>query len=300
MEEKFISMRDGKKIYSRIYNNNYKDTVFYLHGGLGGNCTSFQYTAYKLADYMNVILIDQRGNLRSEKLFKNDKCKVDMLVDDIEDIRKYLNIDKMIMLGQSFGGTLGLLYATRYPKYVDKIIFENPTFDFNDAMKTLYKKAINIFEENNKAEEAENFKNILKSNKDTKFLMTEWLKVSDDLKEKVYHMKSYSRYSEEQKMMSLDYAKCDDVYEDYSLPLSKLMEDKKMYKNSISLIKNLKCEALLMRGEFDPILSDEYREYYIDNIPKGNIITVNECGHFIHTDKVDEYVDIIRDFIDIV
>ena len=54
-----------------------------------------------------------------------------------------------------------------------------------------------------------------------------------------------------------------------------------------------------MRGEFDPILSDEYREYYIDNIPKGNIITVNECGHFIHTDKVDEYVDIIRDFIDI-
>ena len=99
--------------------------------------------------------------------------------------------------------------------------------------------------------------------------------------------------------MSLDYVKCDDVYENYSMPLSKLLEDKKMYRNSIPFVKNLKCDNIILRGEFDPILSKEYREYYLENSNNGKILTVNECGHFIHTDKVDEYVDIIRDFIEI-
>ncbi|TJY37825.1 alpha/beta hydrolase [Pontimicrobium aquaticum] len=48
------------------------------------------------------------------------------MADDINDIRKSLNHDKIMLFGGSFGSHHGLTYAKNYPKHVDRILVDSP------------------------------------------------------------------------------------------------------------------------------------------------------------------------------
>ncbi|RII36458.1 alpha/beta hydrolase [Clostridium chromiireducens] len=293
MEEIFIPMQDGKRIYTRIYNNNYKQTVLYLHGGPGASCSTFQYAAYKLSKYINVVLIDQRGVLRSDKLEKEDKCNINMLIDDCESIRKFLDIQKFIVIGHSFGGFLALLYSIRYPNSVEKVIFENPSFDFIDSIKLIQSKAINILEKDCDHKLLENIKDI----DDVKQFIYKWLETPEEIRNQVYYLKPYEEYSQEKKnIMKVD-VDSDERWQYSFIHFDKIIKDKNTYKNIIKLIPDLSCKSLLICGEYDPVLSKKYINYYKCNSASGEVFIVKDCGHFIHTEKVGEYLKKILGFV---
>jgi proline iminopeptidase len=65
------------------------------------------------------------------------------LVDDIDAIRKELNIDKLNILGHSWGAVLATHYASRYPDRVKRIIFSNPAMlsrDYDQDAAALVKQ----------------------------------------------------------------------------------------------------------------------------------------------------------------
>ena len=45
-----------------------------------------------------------------------------MLVDDIERLRTVLGVERISLLGHSFGGLLALEYAARYPEQVEGLV----------------------------------------------------------------------------------------------------------------------------------------------------------------------------------
>ncbi|MBE5109063.1 alpha/beta fold hydrolase [Bacillus thuringiensis] len=106
-----------------------------LHGGPGGNHYVFERTiGLRLEEYITVVYYEQRGCGRSEAPQDDDDYSINILVEDLEELRKQLNVEKVNLLGYSFGGQLCLEYALKYPKNVEKMVLQAPSLDDFDEM----------------------------------------------------------------------------------------------------------------------------------------------------------------------
>lgn len=121
-----IEVSDGYRLYWEEVGNPAGIPALYLHGGPGGGCgvgsrRSFDPKAYR------AVLFDQRGCGRSRPLASEPNTDLstnttDHLIADIEALREYLNIDRWVVVGSSWGVTLGLVYAQRYPNRVKAMV----------------------------------------------------------------------------------------------------------------------------------------------------------------------------------
>lgn len=99
------------------------DTVVSLHGGPGNN---FNYLVDAVKDNAQealFLLYDQRGSIYSpiaDSLV--DQLSLDVMVDDLETLRKATKQPKLTLFGHSFGTLLAISYYIKYPENVDKII----------------------------------------------------------------------------------------------------------------------------------------------------------------------------------
>ena len=86
-----------------------------LHGGPGTDSSGLARTLAPLAAELDLRLIfyDHRGHGRSEWV-PVEQCTQDQLVADIEGIRQALGLGPIHVLGISWGGFLGLMYAARH------------------------------------------------------------------------------------------------------------------------------------------------------------------------------------------
>ena len=107
--------------------------LLFLHGGPGYNSYSFEAQAgAALEQKLQVIYLDQRGSGRSERPWRGE-YSIAALVDDIEALRQTLGVDKLALMGHSFGGTLALEYAARYPAHVAKMVLVSAASDIPAA-----------------------------------------------------------------------------------------------------------------------------------------------------------------------
>ena len=95
--------------------------IIFLHGGPGGGIESI-YRQYFNPKKWRIIIFDQRGcgkSLPHAELKENNTWN---LINDIESIRKYLKINKWVVFGGSWGSTLALSYAIKYPNICKALI----------------------------------------------------------------------------------------------------------------------------------------------------------------------------------
>ena len=88
-----------------------------LHGGPGTDSSGLVRVLAPIAESLGLRLVfyDHRGHGRStwEPV---EQCTQDQLVADIEGVRQALGLGPVHVLGISWGGFLGLMYAARYPR----------------------------------------------------------------------------------------------------------------------------------------------------------------------------------------
>ena len=108
-------------IYVSHYGSENKPVVFFIHGGPGSSTEPICARFFNPLKY-HIILFDQRGCGKSKPLgeLKNNKTKY--LIDDIEKIRLHNKFKKIILFGGSWGASLSLLYAIKYPQNVQYYI----------------------------------------------------------------------------------------------------------------------------------------------------------------------------------
>jgi proline iminopeptidase len=87
-----------------------------LHGGPGADHSDFLPALKPLARRHQLVLIDERGSGRSERLRDPTGYTLAWMVKDIERVRKHLQLEQWVVLGHSFGGILAQAYAVQYPK----------------------------------------------------------------------------------------------------------------------------------------------------------------------------------------
>jgi proline iminopeptidase len=122
-KEGFINNGDSK-IYYRTFGEG--KPLLIINGGPGMNSDGFVSLAKSLSKNNQTIIYDQRGTGRST-LKRTDSSTITMkaMVEDLETLRKYLQINKWIVLGHSFGGMLASFYATLYPGNIDALILSS-------------------------------------------------------------------------------------------------------------------------------------------------------------------------------
>jgi proline iminopeptidase len=90
-----------------------------LHGGPGTDSSGLSRSLAPLAEMLDLqlVLYDHRGHGRSEWV-DVEQCTQDQLVADVEGVRQALGLGAVSVLGISWGGFLGLMYAARHPASV--------------------------------------------------------------------------------------------------------------------------------------------------------------------------------------
>ena len=117
----FLETESEHVVYFEQAGNEKGIPVIFLHGGPGSGCNE-NHRRYFNPEKYRVILFDQRGCNRSKPNGFVENNTTQYILNDIESIRKKLNIDKWLLFGGSWGATLALLYAEQYPAYVSGII----------------------------------------------------------------------------------------------------------------------------------------------------------------------------------
>ena len=91
--------------------------VVFLHGGPGGSCEPGHRRFFNPEAY-RIVLFDQRGSGKSRPHASLEDNTTWDLVADLEKIREFLEIDRWVVFGGSWGSTLALAYAQSHPKQV--------------------------------------------------------------------------------------------------------------------------------------------------------------------------------------
>ena len=80
-----------------------------------------------LSAHRALVLLDLRGTGESAVPADPASYRCDRLVDDVEALRAHLGQDRIDVLGHSAGGSLAVLYATRYPERIGRLALVNPS-----------------------------------------------------------------------------------------------------------------------------------------------------------------------------
>ncbi|WP_299080202.1 prolyl aminopeptidase [uncultured Paraglaciecola sp.] len=120
-KSEMLEVTDGHSIYLEQTGNPKGIPVLYLHGGPGAGIGK-DYRRFFDPDKYWIIGFDQRGCGKSIPFGELEDNNSDALVEDVLRIHKYLNIDKWVLFGGSWGSTLALLVAIRQPESVIGLI----------------------------------------------------------------------------------------------------------------------------------------------------------------------------------
>lgn len=113
------------KIWFRLVGESEKTPVVTLHGGPG-----FPHDYLEPLEVVGhdrkILFYDQLGCGRSDRPKQTDSWNCAHFVEELETIRKTLEIEKWHLLGSSWGTMLGMDYYMAYPQHVASIVFKSP------------------------------------------------------------------------------------------------------------------------------------------------------------------------------
>lgn len=113
--------------------------LFILHGGPGASHDYFLPWILPLMRTHRLVFIDERGSGRSQKLEDPKGYTLDAMVADVEAVRQALGIERMDLLGHSFGGVLAQAYALAHPDRLDHLVLCS-TFHSTAKMNEVFQK----------------------------------------------------------------------------------------------------------------------------------------------------------------
>lgn len=116
----------GGKVWYRIMGSGDRTPLMLLHGGPGGRSCGFTVLTELAAD-RPLILYDQLGSGRSEQPDDPALWRTERFVDELAAVRQQLHLDRVHLLGHSWGGALAVEYLlTKKPAGIVSVVLSSP------------------------------------------------------------------------------------------------------------------------------------------------------------------------------
>jgi len=98
-----------------------KPPAFVIHGGPGGDHSDLTTAFAPLADRLQLVYFDHRGQGRSAR---GDPARytLDENVLDMEALRQHLGLGPVVSIGTSYGGMVAMAHAARFPQSVSHLV----------------------------------------------------------------------------------------------------------------------------------------------------------------------------------
>ena len=139
---------NGSRQWIHIYGQDRNNPVLlYLHGGPGSATSLFDYAfTRKWSDVYTVVTWDQRGCGKSYDKSHPETVTADIMMQDgrvmTEYLRKFLQVEKITLLGHSWGSYLGANLALAYPEYYEAFIGTGQFIDPDENERRLCEAAL--------------------------------------------------------------------------------------------------------------------------------------------------------------
>ena len=249
-----------------------KPVCFVLHGGPGGDHCNFLPETSVLAETMQLIYVDDRNCGRSERCdISTSSLKQNAA--DLEALRQYLGLDKIYILGHSYGGMKAQQYMIDYPEHLHGVILagtagESGLFQTAEAI---------VMERGTEAQKA------LWKRRMNEFVPYEEFIIGMG---SMYH---YHYDEVEARNGTLRCIKNSEV-RDYQAPEMRELD-------LISHLHDVKFPVLILCGKYDHITAPIYSEHLHEAIPNSELHIIDECAHEMFSDRPDFVFPCIVDFV---
>lgn len=255
-----------------------RPTIFLLHGGPGGDHLRYKQTTSGLQDVAQLVFIDNRGCGLSKKSKRAD-YSLENNIEDIEALRKYLGLEKICLLGTSYGGVVAQGYAIRYPQNVAKLILvvTTPSFRFLDEARKILRKRgtpqqITLCEELWEGEF-----------KDPKHV-AQFFKIMEPL-----YSNLAAKLKNRKPRKSHTVWSADALNEGFKNTLRKF--------DFIPQLKKIKCPTLVLAAQDDWICPPSQSKIIAKHIPNAQLKIIKDSGHSVSIDQNEKYIKAIRQFL---
>ncbi len=117
----YLTVSEEHSLYFEEVGNPSGIPVVLLHGGPGGGISPYYRRLFDPKKF-RAILFDQRGSGQSRPYASTKENNTPSLIEDIERLRKHLDIKTWIVVGGSWGSTLALAYAIEHTAKVKALL----------------------------------------------------------------------------------------------------------------------------------------------------------------------------------
>lgn len=128
-KEEYVKIQGIEQYLLHYQGNSDKHVLLYVHGGPGFSESNFGYLVdQQLCNRYPIVYWDQRG--AGKTVLKNKKehlpKSIDQMIQDLLEVVLYLKqeyrIDKVVLIGHSWGSILSTLFVLKYPEHVEAYI----------------------------------------------------------------------------------------------------------------------------------------------------------------------------------
>lgn len=254
-----------------------RPTAFLVHGGPGGDHSSFKGAVQPLTDRMQLVYFDHRGQGRSAR-GPRETYTMENNVEDMEALRRYLGLEKIVVIGQSYGGMVALAYATRYPEHLSHLIavVTAPNYGF-------LARARQILAERGTDEQERVAEKLWAGT----FADEEELKEYFDVMGPLYAMKFDPEKAKERRGRGI--VSPDAINEGFAGFLRTYDVTDQLHR--------ITCPTLVIAGRHDWICPPEWSELIASKIPHADLRIFEESGHSVSGDEPQAFLDVIRGFL---
>lgn len=247
--------------------------ILLLHGG-HQSAHSWDLVSLHLAQKYRIIALDQRGHGDSE-WSRNGDYSNHTMAEDAQAFVAAIGLQNPVVMGHSMGGRNTLMLTRMDPSYPRALTI----VDVGPETMEAGRKTISSFVKKNE--------------------------IFDDLEHFVRNVREYDPYrSREHIERTVKYnmleradgkyiSKCD--YRRWRGEIQ-VADDS---RDTISLddVAKFQMPALIVRGENSNILAPDAAERFRDALPKGQLVTVPECGHNVHSQNTLGFIDVVGKFL---
>jgi proline iminopeptidase len=254
-----------------------KPVAFVIHGGPGGDHTNYKPHLTPLADKLQLVYFDHRGQGRSARGPK-ETYTLENNVEDMEALRQHLGLGQIVVLGASYGGMVALSYAVRYPQNVSHLIavVTTPNHQFlSRAKKILAERGTD--EQKSVAE-------------------TLWAGAFESDEE----LANYFEVMGPMYAQKYDPAKAKDAWARAIVSADAINQGFGGFLRTYDVtdeLSKITMPTLVIGGRSDWICPPEFSELIASKIPHADLRIFEESGHSVQTDEPQAYIDAIRGFL---
>lgn len=261
---------DGSRMYEQ-------PVAFLVHGGPGVDHSSYKLGLSPLSQKMQLVYFDHRGQGRSARGAK-ETYTLENNIEDMEALRQYLGLDKIVVIGSSYGGMVALSYAIRYPQNVSHLIAIATVAD-----SRFLKRAQENLEAKGTEEQKACAARLWSGNFENEAQLKEYFQIMGPMYSLTYDPK-LSAESWERTIYSIDAI---------NVAFAGFLRD----YNILEQLPQITCPTLVIAGRHDWICPPEFSEEIVAAIPHADLRIFENSGHLIRADEPEALIDAISGFL---